>query len=212
MPFFTDLYSLKTNIRETRLTRPNRRACSQATVIVSVLDRIRNWIRNSERRKKQTYSKFSYIFKEITWTNAKTKHTQTQYSHLHKVHFHYLLFHLQFHFALTWDHCILKGCLPSLGQTNLARYHLRIQQSKIKGKERINSSCLSEWKMSSHVTLLLWGVMWSSYAVFLARRLSFSGLKEGIVLGLSVTGRFDTKLFRYKFIHLRRKNSSTYFA
>ena len=165
-----------------------------------------------ERRKKQTYSKIIYIFKEITWTNAKKTHTQTQYSHLHKVDFHCLLFHLQFHFPLTLDHYILKGCLPSLGQTNLARHHLRIQQPRMKGKERINSSCLSEWKISSHVTLLLWGVMWRSYAVFLARRLSFPSLKEGIVLGLSVTGRFDTKLFRCEFIHLRCKNSSTYFA
>ena len=125
----------------------------------------------------------------------KNTHTQTQYSHLHKVDFHCLLFHLQFHFPLTLDHYILKGCLPSLGQTNLARHHLRIQQPRMKGKERINSSCLSEWKISSHVTLLLWGVMWRSYAVFLARRLSFPSLKEGIVLGLSVTGRFDTSLF-----------------
>ena len=142
----------------------------------------------------------------------KNTHTQTQYSHLHKVDFHCLLFHLQFHFPLTLDHYILKGCLPSLGQTNLARHHLRIQQPRMKGKERINSSCLSEWKISSHVTLLLWGVMWRSYAVFLARRLSFPSLREGIVLGLSVAGRFDTKLFRYEFIHLRCKNSSTYFA
>ena len=64
----------------------------------------------------------------------KKEHTQTQYSHLHKVDFHYLSFHRQFHFPLTLDHYILKGCLPSLGQTNLTRYHLYIQLAKNKRK------------------------------------------------------------------------------
>ena len=106
---------------------------------VSVSDRIDCRPRKTEET---NFFKVHLHFQRDKDMNQRKKNTYTQYSHLHQVYFHYLLFHLQFHFALTWDHCILKGCLPSLGQTNLARYHLRIQQSKMKGKERSDSSCL----------------------------------------------------------------------
>ena len=109
--------------------------------LVSVLDRIDCRPRKVEET---NLFKVHLQFQRDKDMNQRKKHTYTQYSHLHQVYFHYLLFHRQFHFALTWDHCILKGYLPSLGQTNLTRYHLHIQLAKNERK-REYQQLLFKW-------------------------------------------------------------------
>ena len=95
--------------------------------LVSVFDRIDCRPRKTEET---NLFKVHLHFQRDKNMNQRKKHTYTKYSHLHKEYFHYLLFHLQFHFALTLDHCILKGYLLSLGQTNLTRFHLHVQLVK----------------------------------------------------------------------------------